>query len=371
MNNARVFILLGKKLSNEATEAELNELGQLLEDKAIQPYLLELLQEVWQKTPKEDEEQLEHKWKSLQQKLNNDEEDDDETVAPFTALMPAAKKGTGIFSRWSFAIAACVCGIGLFSIWFLAFHSKDNLNATIAQAEIKDSVTVALNGERKRIVLPDSTKVHLNSGSKLVFKKDFGKADRQVWLTGEAFFEVTKDKTHPFFVNTNRMLVKVLGTVFNVKAYDTKEDIETTVVEGKVEVSLKDDAEKKVILTPHEKISLKSNQSLGADSAKSVNEPVHPTYAVQTVKAVAKGEEMPSEAVWVNEKMVFVQEPFETVALKMERWYNVRIHFENEKMKGLLMNGDFDNAGIDDALKVLQIMVRFKYETKGSDIYIK
>jgi transmembrane sensor len=365
MNDSRVFVLLGKKLSNEATEAELNELSQLLQDKSIQPYLLELLQEVWQKKPDADEELLEEKWESVSKKLE-DEED-----IPFGRLMPSAQTGTGIFSRWAFAVAACISGIVLFSVWFIIFRddkSRGSIN-TVASVEQRDSVIVALNGERKKITLPDSTKVHLNSGSRLVYKKDFGKADRQVWLTGEAFFEVTKDKKHPFLVNTNHMLVKVLGTVFNVKAYDTKEDIETTVVEGRVEVSMKDNEEKKVVLLPGEKVSLKNNKTDINDSAVRADTEIK--YAVQTVKPAKKETVMPSEAVWVNEKMTFTDEPFEIVALEMERWYNVHFHFEKEKMKDKLVNGDFEKVNIEEALQVLQYLAKFKYEIKGNEIYIK
>lgn len=220
------------------------------------------------------------------------------------------------------------------------------------------------------MVLPDSTTIHLNSGSRLSYNKDFGKGNRQVWLSGEAFFEVTKDAAHPFLVNTDRMTVKVLGTVFNVKAYNTKEDIETTVVEGKVEVSLKEGAEKKVILLPSEKISLKNN-SIIKDGVASRT--VHPgiNYEVKTVQPDIKATGMPEEAAWVKEKVIFTDEPFETVALKMERWYNVHILFKNEKMKSILMNGDFDNVNINEAMHILQMMVGFKYTIRDSDIFIE
>jgi len=365
MNDARVFVLLGKKLNNEATEAELEELSQLLQDTSIQPYLLELLQEVWNKKPEVDETMLNEKWNSIQQKFDYEEADNS-----FTHLVPSAKKGTGFFSRWSFAAAACVGGIVLFSIWFVSLRDNGSqANALFANTIQKDSIVVALNGEKKKIVLPDNTKVHLNSGSSLVYKSDFGNDNREVWLTGEAFFEVTKDKEHPFLVNTNRMVVRVLGTVFNVKSYDTKEDIETTVVEGKVEVSLKENTEKKVILLPGEKVALSNNKPAKADTAKLAEAKV--AYRVENVKPAKKEDIMPAEAVWINEKMIFVNQPFEIVALEMERWYNVHFHFEKEKMKDKLVNGDFEKVKVGEALEVLQYMVGFKYEIKDKEIYIR
>ena len=166
------------------------------------------------------------------------------------------------------------------------------------------------------------------------------------------------------------MVVKVLGTVFNVKAYDTKEDIETTVVEGKVEVSLKESAEKKVILLPNEKISLKNNGLLKASiSARAAVSAI--SYEVKTVPVDIKETGMPEEAAWIKEKMIFTNEPFETVALKMERWYDVHIRFQNQKMKNILMNGDFDNVDIHEAMHILQMMVGFNYTISGNDISIK
>lgn len=361
MNEARIFVLLGKKLSNEATDNELAELGQLLQDESVQPYLVELVQEVWQKKAKINERELDEKWERTMQHFQTESENE-ETIHLF---QPKIKKM--FFFRAM--VAAGVVGLVLLSVWLLYAPDKQKLSAVVV-VQSRDSVTVALKGERKKIMLPDSTEVHLNSGSSLVYNKDFGNKNREVWLKGEAFFEVTKDAAHPFLVNTNRMMVKVLGTVFNVKAYNTKEDIETTVVEGKVEVSLKEDAEKKVILLPNEKISLRNNSIIKEDVH--AHTPITPlNYEVQAVKPDKKETNMPEEAVWVKEKVVFTQEPLEIVALKMERWYNVHIYFKKEKMKDILMTGDFDNVSLDEAMHILQIMVGFEYDINGNDVFIR
>lgn len=359
MKESRVFILLGKKLSNEATPEELTELNWLLKDKGVKSFDLELLQDIWQKNPGLDEAFLDEQWEKVSGKLHG-------YTIPSSDRIPGLEEKRKVFTMKRLLAAASVVTILMLTAWMIWLKPAGE-SPLIVQRQLKDSVIIAQNGERKSVLLPDSTTVHLNSGSRLVYNKNFGKRNREVWLSGEAFFEVTKDAAHPFLVNTDRMLVKVLGTVFNVKAYDTKEDIETTVVEGKVEVSLKEGAEKKVILLPNEKISLKNTNSLKESPAAVTGI----SYEVKTVSPDIEKNGMPEEAVWVKEKMIFTDEPFETVALRMERWYDVRIRFENEKMKSILMNGDFDNVDIQQALQILQIMVNFKYEIKGKEIYIR
>ena len=362
MNEARIFILLGKELSNEATEGELAELNNLLETQTVEPYKLKLLREIWQKEPGLDEDSLDEKWKKVSDRLYDSPE------MTYSSFSGPAKRNLS-FSAGSILAAASVAALLMFTIWVMWFRQGEKAVPVVVKHS-GDSVVVALNGERKKLVLPDSTTVHLNSGSRLSYNKNFGRGNREVKLSGEAFFEVTKDAAHPFLVNTSRMMVKVIGTVFNVKAYDTKENIETTVVEGKVEVSLKDGLEKNVILLPSEKISLKNIRMLkDPDSSRTAVPEI--SYEVKTVQPNLRKTGMPEEVAWVKEKVIFTNEPFETVALKMERWYNVHIHFKNEKMKSILMNGDFDNVDIHKAMHILQMMVGFNYTITGNNIFIR
>ncbi len=362
MAEARIFILLGKKLSREATAEELVELSQLLEDKMVEPYKLTLLEDAWQKEPAVDKDLLDEKWKKVSGRLYGQSE------MAYNSISKPGKRGIS-FSLVRILVAASVAALLVLAVW-LRWFGQGEKALHVVMNQVSDSIIVALNGERKEVVLPDNTTVRLNSGSRLSYNKNFGIGTREVRLSGEAFFKVTKDAAHPFLVNTSRMDVKVLGTVFNVKAYDTKEDIETTVVEGKVEVSLKDGLEKKVILLPSEKISLKNNRMFKEPDISHAAVPGI-SYEVKTVQPDIRKIGMPEETAWIKEKVIFTNEPFETVALKMERWYDVHIHFKNEKMKSILMNGDFDNVNINEAVHILQMMVGFNYTMSGNDIFIK
>lgn len=351
MTEDRLFILIGKKVAGELTITESEELAHLLSQRSVGSHSLELLEEVWKKKAADTKEDVSQKWSALAARLE---------VVPALKAKPRTKIKT-------IALLAAASVALLVFFYFKTDQIENAPKIEIAKKEtvlMKDSVIVAENGQRKKVLLPDGSRVQLNSGSELRFGSSFGMTDRDVSLTGEAFFEVTRNEALPFFVNTTRMVVRVVGTSFNVKAYNTQEDIETTVMEGKVEISLKGDSEKKVVLQPKEKISI-NNKFFNDTSRQQLK------YEVEAVKQNKEAQEiLPQEFAWLNEKIVFAEEPFETVALKMERWYNVRIHFNNEKVKGILMSGDFYDVDISQAFQILQMMVDFKYDIEGRDIYV-
>ena len=112
-----------------------------------------------------------------------------------------------------------------------------------------DYVVLADNGQRASVVLPDGTKVWLNSHTKLNYKSDYGVKERSVSLSGEAYFEVSKDTLRRFLVNAGDMEVEALGTAFNVKAYEEDDEVVTTLFEGSVRTAV---GKEFVILSPDE-----------------------------------------------------------------------------------------------------------------------
>ena len=97
-----------------------------------------------------------------------------------------------------------------------------------------------LQGSKSQITLPDGSKAWINAGSKLSYRGDFNQSDRIVNLEGEGYFNVTSNKAKPFIVQTAHLKVKAFGTVFNVKAYPEEKTVETTLVEGIVEIEAGD-----------------------------------------------------------------------------------------------------------------------------------
>lgn len=162
-------------------------------------------------------------------------------------------------------------------------------------------------GKTFKIKLSDGTSVNMNAGSSLKYPVQFIKGhNREVVLEGEAFFDVAKDKTHPFIVKTRGVDVKVLGTKFNVSSYKEDTDINTVLVEGSV--SLSDKTNKKAILEPGEKGSW-NNEKNEIDIDK-----VDTRFYTE----------------WINGEIVFRKTAFKDIVIKLERTYNVKIENKRE-----------------------------------------
>lgn len=233
-------------------------------------------------------------------------------------------------------------------------------------------------GQRTQITLPDSTKVWLNGGSTLQYATDYNKTERKVITEGEAFFEVKKDAEKPFFVLANEIKVKVYGTSFNVKAFPDENKIETTLVSGSlsvVSVAADGSEGQEILLSPNEKCIYERNAKVlsrqndqtqpSAKKATTTNELAH-------VK-IARNINTEAEKHWKDGKLIFRNEPFSDLAIKLERWFDVKIHFEDEKIRGYKFTGVFEKETINQAMEALKLSSQqsYRYEIVFRDIYLK
>jgi transmembrane sensor len=197
----RIWILIGKKLSGEATPQEMEELKGLVADSgdsvnSIGEFEQMLLTVNIESTHKSDEE-IAERWEQFKHKLD-----------PEPKVIPI-KQNNKRRSFWLVAASVLVvCSVTLALIARSSVNYRLGLLTTIA----------APTGAPKKIILPDGSKVWLNAKSKLIYGKHFG-VKREVTLVGEAFFDVVKDANHPFVVSTASLRLKVLGTAFNVRAF--------------------------------------------------------------------------------------------------------------------------------------------------------
>jgi transmembrane sensor len=206
-------------------------------------------------------------------------------------------------------------------------------------------------GKRFQVVLSDGTKIHLNAGSSLKFPVKFIKGNqRMVFLTGEAYFDVTKDKLHPFIVHTNSIDVKVLGTKFNVTSYAEDKAINTVLVEGSVQVYNNDIPKQKAMISPGEKASW--------DKTKK-------NISIRTV-------DVSMYTAWMDGQLVFSGIPFGDMIRKLERAYNVSITSKNKELNDEVFSANF-NVDIDGIDKVLYYFSRshpFTFTKTGNQIVI-
>ncbi|MGS2739435.1 FecR family protein [Sinomicrobium sp. M5D2P17] len=207
-------------------------------------------------------------------------------------------------------------------------------------------------GRRFNILLADGTEVFLNSESTLRFPVSFeGEKQRQVYLKGEGYFSVAGNKEKPFLVNAEEMVVEVLGTRFNVRAYENDGCIKTSLQEGSVQVSGKDSEEIPVTIAPGEAAFFNSKKG---------------TISVNKII-------IENDVAWTENRLVFIQEPFSEVIKKIERSYGVRIINENKELENVRFYGDFDiqNESVEDVLKAFTTIKFFEYSLKDDLVTIK
>jgi transmembrane sensor len=225
-------------------------------------------------------------------------------------------------------------------------------------------------GERKSFQLPDGSKVTLNAGSIITLSWNFNDQSRELVLQGEAFFDVAHDAARPFIIHTHTMDVKVLGTVFNVKAYPKDKITETALLKGLVEVTVHNTNNKKIILHPNQKIILPNAYApdpkpevVGNKKEPEKNEgyTIAPLTYSTTDSALV-------EVSWTQNRLVFNDTNFEEIAAQLERWYNVTIRFGNEAVKQYRFTAKFDQKNITQVLDALKWSRPFKYTISENNI---
>ena len=273
--------------------------------------------------------------------------------------------------RWLVLASAALLLICGFAAW--QWNRTESAAAAPAVASVNQINT--RNGSKTSLVLPDGTKVWLNSGSQLRYDKHYGSKQREVSLTGEAYFDVVKNPDLPFVIHTNRMDIKVLGTAFNVKCYPGEKTTETSLIRGSIEVTLKDRQEK-IRLKPNEKLVISDAVASGETAVKqessSLREPRATRKPLISLSGLTllPGDNTIIETAWVSNRLVFSSETFEEVALKMERWYNVKISFSDESLKAATLTGNFEKETLGEALSALQLVTPFSYTIKSDLIVI-
>jgi ferric-dicitrate binding protein FerR (iron transport regulator) len=260
--------------------------------------------------------------------------------------------------------------------WFLKPAAKSPLADSGTQKVNYVKIKVPY-GSKTTIELSDSSEVVLNSGSSLEYPDHFGATDRTVFLHGEAYFNIKRNKHKPFYVKTNDATIKVLGTQFNVKSYPDENIMETVLVSGSLEIlpnevtyNVKKHPYKRILLRPNEKavfmrdaISV-SNVKVGAHKS-SENRILMATIAFQESEITQK------DIAWKSNTLILSNEPLKEIIKKLERWYNVQITLEDKTLGNVRFSARFSDESIADVLHALSYAQPFKYEINKNIISIK
>lgn len=205
-------------------------------------------------------------------------------------------------------------------------------------------------GEKKIIVLPDSSRVWVNSGSIIIYPEEFVGDTRTIYLNGEANFSVTKNPDKRFIVSTNNLNIEALGTIFNVRAYLDLPKITATLEEGKIKVETKTGPVQSMILKPNEQIIYD-------------NKTQYLSKQIVDAKRVA---------MWKDGYLIFQEASFGDILHAIEKRYDVVIHFDAGKYEGRTFTVRFSpEETLPETLDILKEIIRdFNYKIKSNTIYI-
>jgi len=228
-----------------------------------------------------------------------------------------------------------------------------DLTKTSGASEPVMNEVVIPYGKKSQLILADGTHVWLNAGSRMAFPTQFTGNKREVFLEGEAYFEVTHNQDMPFLVNTGEIAVKVLGTKFNISAYKNDKLMETVLLEGKVAISERSAfgfMKKETMLTPHQKASYdRNNRTLDVKFEPDVE----------------------FDIAWTEGWFKFSQQSLNEVLNKLQRYYNVKFVFDPLFPVVDLITGKLDlKSSVESVMVALTDVAGIQYRMDGDKIYI-
>lgn len=221
-------------------------------------------------------------------------------------------------------------------------------NKTSGSAEVQMLVASTNAGVRNKVTLDDGSVVWLNAGSKLEYPDEFGNESRPVTLSGEGFFEVAKENKRPFIIKTGNVNTTVMGTSFNVRAYENELNIQITVATGKVKVASATKAGNEVILTPDRQ----TNYNLRTEQ-----------FEVRDIKATLFND-------W-RDGILHLDGSLAEIAPVLERAYGKTIIFGNKEMRSCRIAGDYKNESFDNVLTSFGYILGSEYSVSGDTVILK
>jgi len=295
--------------------------------------------------------------------------DIDVPTSKLSDRLKAVRNNGGINKKYSFqrkvlytTLKYAAVVLITFGITWFAKDIKPDIAKPIAlqkNVRLHPNEISVLYGSKSKVTLPDGSTVNLNSGSILSYPASFDNATRNVTVQGEAYFEVKKDPSHPFYVKASGVTVRVLGTKFNVKSYPEEETVEMTLVTGKIELY----ASNQKINEKNRILALAPNEQAIFKVKKSAND------SIESIKLNQHVDVIPIIS-WKDNRLMFKDDKFWDLAQKLERWYNVSIDIQDEKLKSMAFSGVFVKETIEQSLSALKLAAPFRYKMEKNQIII-
>lgn len=362
MEESRIWLLAAKKISNEATPQELAELDAIFKSNPGLRYAFSIIEGI--KRPSAGD-----------YGLSPDEENDlvEKRLSEFDMVLRLTEEKEHLRSRRIISgkmirVAACVFAVVSLSVIFY-FYSGGEHNQTASRPGRKTNDAYRA-GTPTFVTLQDGTQVWLNKGTTLKCAPDFNKKNREVILSGEAYFDVSPNANKPFIVRAGHfMKVKVLGTTFNLKAYPHDPYIEASLITGKIAIDMSGDKKSGIILNPHQKITFYLNDSSRRNDQLHRRTENQESYHIHSITPNPVDRHL-SELSWMRGELAFNDMPFNELAYDLERIYQVNISFEDADLKEYHLTGVFKGESLDEVLAALQVTTPFHYDISNKEVII-
>jgi transmembrane sensor len=315
MNEQEITELITRVLANEASADEKLRLEQWRKEHADNEIQFEQTRLIWDNAA-----------------LFKEEVDTDAAWEKFSARLKASKKTISL--KYYLQIAAAViliAGLGYIGTTFILGSTQSVQTAST---------------EVKQVTLPDGSIAWLNHDSKLEYDKDFKGKTRNIRLNGEAFFEVVKNPEKPFVITSAHSVTTVLGTSFNLTAYDSTENVDLTVATGKVSF---------VSVNTHNEVIVKANEA---------------ATIMTRGEAVKTGEANMNEIAWQSKKLVFNDTPLPDVFKSLEHYFNVKITVTNPDISKCPFTGTYNNPTLEKVMDDISKALGLTYELKGRKVTV-
>lgn len=231
-------------------------------------------------------------------------------------------------------------------------------------------------GNKSYTILPDGSRVWINAGSKISYSVDFNRKSRDIFLEGEAYFDVNTHRGKPFNVHASGIKISATGTSFNVRAYREDGFVETTLVEGKVWVNRTDASRKEAVeLNPSQKFTVMTYSFDNAEpvkSEKAQEEQVSvPENTSQTLKSKLVTQVSTEHYTsWKDEQWIIYRENFRSLAVKLERRYDVEITFSDDRIDKLAFSGKLKDETLEQVMNVICQTAPVRYKLEGKKVNV-
>jgi len=335
MSEERFLELAAKYLSKEASNEERASFYNYLEKDEYYSLFTHLKNE-WEKagsTPTEEEFNFESGLEKLTQKIKM-------TESAFSFDEKTYRSEKNIFFKPALLkYAASIAFLMILSTTLLYYFGVFNKK----QTEIKWNENLTKLGQKFSLTLSDGSSILLNGGGKLLYPQQFGQASRDIYLEGEAYFNVAHDTSKPFIVHTGNVSTTVLGTKFNVSAFSDDRNISISLVEGKVKVSKETNGYIEGI------VELKPKQQLNYSKEKEIGK-VEDFILQETIG-------------WKDNILIFKKELFSNVIKKLERAYGVKFELADKSFGGKKITANFQNESLWTISETLKKLTGLQYKS--------